>query len=120
MAAVKEKAIKGICFETHTIEQVAEFCAVDPATIKQWWECFNETSDDLVNWLAEELAKSNRMIDWLGGNYDSKRRKGRKIFSLFGLYRSTYYPDFLHSDFDLLCLKKPLIFSSSLRQKFRC
>jgi bacterioferritin-associated ferredoxin len=120
MAGIKEKAIRGICYETHTIEQLAELCAVEPATIKRWWECFNEASDNLANWLAEELASSTRVIDWLGGNCVSKRKKGRKLFSLFGLYRSTYHPDFIHGDFDLLCLKKPLVFSSSLRQRFRC
>ncbi len=119
MAAVKEKAIRGICYETHTIEQLAELCAVEPATIKRWWKCFNETADSLAKWLAQELAKSHRVIDWLGSNYDSKRSKGRQLFSLFGLYRSTYHPDFIHGDFDLLCLKKPFVFLSPFRQRFR-
>lgn len=119
MAAVKEKAIRGICYETHTIEQLAELCAVEPATIKRWWKCFNETADSLAKWLAQELAKSHRVIDWLGSNYNSKRSKGRQLFSLFGLYRSTYHPDFIHGDFDLLCLKKPFVFLPSFRQRFR-
>jgi len=85
----QRKGHQGICYETDTIEQLAELCAVEPATIKHWWECFSEAVDTLINWLAGELAKSNRMIDWVGGNCDSKRKKGRKLFSLFGLYRST-------------------------------
>jgi len=119
MAAVKEQAIRGICYETHTIEQLAELYAVEPTTIKRWWERFNEATDTLINWLAGELAKSNRMTDWLSGNCDSKRKKGRKLFSLFGLYRSTYHPDFIDGDFDLLCLKKPFAFLPSSRQRSR-
>ena len=119
MAGVKERAIRGICYETHTIEQLAELCAVEPATIKRWWECFDEATGALIKWLAGELAKSNRIIDWLGGTDVSGRKKGRKLFSLFGLYRSTYHPDFIHGDFDLLCLKKPFAFLPSFRQRSR-
>lgn len=37
---VKEAAIAGICFDTHTIEELAELMQVDPTTIAQWWRTF--------------------------------------------------------------------------------
>jgi hypothetical protein len=36
MAHVKEAAIRGICYETHTIEQLAELCGAEPATVMRW------------------------------------------------------------------------------------
>lgn len=113
MAHVKEVAIRGICFETQTIERLAEICGVEPSTIMLWWKCFKAAADCLLNWLAKKLASSTQEATWLGGDYASDRAKGQKIFDLFGLYRSTYHPDFLHSDFNLLCLVKPLVFRSS-------
>ncbi len=103
--------MRGICYGTHTIEQLAEICGVEPSTIKTWWKNFRAATDELFKWLSLKLAYSNQPAIWLGGNYDSSRAKGRKIFSPFGLYRSTYHPGFLHSDFDLLCLINPLCFN---------
>ena len=119
MASVKETAMRGICFENHTIEQLSELCGVEPSTIKRWWERFKAAADSLLQWLAGKLASSTRPATWLGGKYDSWRAKCRKLFTLFGLYRSTYHPEFLHSDFDLLCLMKPLVFLPTTRQSSR-
>ena len=119
MAHIKETAIRGICYETQTIEQLAEICGVEPSTIKRWWEHFRVAANGLLKWLSTELASSTRPATWLGGNYHSDRAKGQKLFYLFGLYRSTYHPDFLHRDFDLLCLVKPLVFLPSCRQPSR-
>ncbi len=107
MAHVKEAAIRGICYETHTIEQLAELCGVEPATVMRWWKCFRAAGGSLLNWLAGELARRVEPATWLGGDLASPRVMGRKFFSLFGLYRSTYHPEFRHSDFNLLCLVKP-------------
>lgn len=111
MAYVKEAAIRGICFEEQTIEQLAEISGVDPSTIKAWWKKFSSASKELLQWLAKKLAYSSQPAVWLGGDYESTRAKGRKFFGLFGLYRSTYHPGFLHSDFELLCLVNPLCFN---------
>ncbi len=113
MAHIKEAAIRGICYETHTIEQLAEICKVEPSTIKSWWKNFRSATDQLLKWLSLKLAYSTQPTSWLGGNYDTARAKGRKLFSLFGLYRSSYHPDSLHSDFELLCLVNPI--SSNFR-----
>jgi transposase-like protein len=110
MAHIKEAAIRGICYETHTMEQLAELCGVEPATVMRWWKSFRAAGGSLLNWLAGELARRVEPATWLGGGFESPRAMGRKIFSLFGLYRSTYYPKFIHSDFNLLCLVNPLVF----------
>jgi len=119
LAAVKEAAIKGLCYESSTIEQLAELCGVEPATIKSWWKNFKKATGELTAWVAKELAKTNRPADWLSGEPDSERKRGRRLFSLFGLYRSAYHPEFLHGDFDLLCLLKPAVFLPSCRQNNR-
>ena len=119
MAHIKQMAIRGICLESHTIEQLAELCGVEPSTIKRWWKCFRAAANDILQWLAEKLASSPQPSTWLGGDYTCTRAKGRKIFELFALYRSTYHPDFPHTDFNLLCLAKPLVFVSPSRQASR-
>jgi len=110
MAHVKELALRGICFEEHTIEQLAELCGVEPSTISNWWYRFKAASNSLLIWLARELASSEPPTTWLKGDYANDRHRGQKLFSLFGLYRSTYHPEFFHGDFHLLCLVKPFIF----------
>ncbi len=120
LAYVKEAAIKGLCYESGTIERLAELCGVEPATIKRWWENFRKAAGELTGWLAKELAAKNRRADWLSGEPGSERKRGQRLFSLFGLYRSTYHPEFLHGDFELLCLIKPCIFLPSARQNVRC
>jgi len=120
LASVKEAAIKDLCFERGTIEQLAELCGVEPVTIKSWWKNFRKATGELTAWVAKELAKTNRPADWLSGASFSERQRGRRLLLLFGLYRSTYHPEFLHGDFDLLCLLKPRIFLPSRRQNVRC
>ena len=78
--------------------------------VMRWWKCFRAASGSLLSWLAGELARRVEPATWLGGGFESPRAMGRKIFSLFGLYRSTYHPKFIHSDFNLLCLVNPLVF----------
>jgi hypothetical protein len=112
MAHIKEAAIRGICFETQTVEQLSELCGVEPATVMHWWKCFRAATNELLNWLARELAKSIEPATWLGGGFESTRAMGRKFFSLFALYRSTYHPHFAHSDFNLLCLVNPQVFKN--------
>lgn len=99
---LKEAAIRNICFNEATIEVLAEFCRVSPSTIQRWWQRWKARTGKLLEWLAEELASSNRPTDWLGGNYHSDRARGRKVFTLLELYRDTFEPDFLHCDFALL------------------
>ncbi len=110
LAHIKEAAIRGICYETHTIEQLAEIYGLEPYTIKRWWRNFRAASDGILKWLAKKLAYSNQPANWVGWNYNSTRAKGQKFFSLFGLYRSTYHPESLHSDFELLCLINHSVF----------
>ena len=110
MAHIKEAAIRGTCYETQTIEQPAELCGVESATVMRWWKCFRTATGGLLNWLAGELAKSAVPATWLGGGFKTPRAMGRKFFSLFALYRSTFHPQFTHSDFNLLCLVNPLVF----------
>lgn len=110
LAAVKERAIRGLCFESETIEQLAELCEVEPATIKKWWENFRNAIEGLTAWLAGKLAATNRSATWLNLNAETPRQKGQRFFTLFGYYRSSYHPQFKGADFDLLCLLKPLTF----------
>jgi len=110
MAHVKEFALRGICFEAHTIEQLAEICGVEPSTINTWWQRFKAASNSLLKWLAGELSSCESPTTWLSGSYANARLRGQKLFSLFGLYRSTYHPEFFHDDFHLLCLLSPLCF----------
>ena len=112
---VKQAALEGICYENHTFEQLAEFCGVDPSTIKRWWRQFATVSQGLLQWLGRELARSPAFAHWVRGDYSTARLQGQKIFSLLQLYCSTFYPDYSHPSFCLLCLKKPLLFCQSYR-----
>ena len=115
LAHVKQAAMEGLCYETHTCEQLAEFCGVEPSTIWRWWKCFQAISQSLLKWLARELAKTTSYTDWTRGDYSTGQLRVQKIFSLLGLYRDTFYPDFSHDIFCLLCLKKPLLFCQAYR-----
>ena len=39
---VVEAAIRGICFDTHTQEELAELLGVEPTTISCWWRMFRQ------------------------------------------------------------------------------
>ncbi len=113
LAVVKERAIRGLCFESETIEQLAELCDVEPSTIKKWWGNFRNATGELTAWLAKKLAATNRPAIWLNLSAETPRQKGQRLFTLFGYYRSSYHPQFQGADFALLCLLKPSIFLPS-------
>ena len=115
MAHTKELALRGICYETHTLEELAELCRVEPFTLHRWWQRFRIGATNMLAWLSQKLASTSPFVTWLKGDYSTDKLKCQKFFSLFGLYRSSYYPNFFHDDFNLLCLVKPLFFRQPSR-----
>lgn len=55
---IREAAIVGICFDKHTIEELAELMDVDTSTVTRWWRIFRNKAGVLMMALAEKLAHS--------------------------------------------------------------
>ena len=91
---IREAAIVGICFNTHTIEELAELMDVDPTTIARWWRIFREKAGVMMMALAEILAQSSQLSDWASGSFDTWTGQARKILELMGRCRATFSPQF--------------------------
>lgn len=94
LAVVREAAIHGICFNTHTVEELAELLDVDPSTVARWWRIFRQKAGVLMIALTEKLAQSPRLADWAGGSFQTDHERGRKILELIGKCRATFSPNF--------------------------
>lgn len=92
MDVVIEAAIAGICFQTHTTEELAELMGVDPTTVARWWRIFRIKAGALMMALAKELAQSPQLSDWASGSIRTVHDEGRKILELIGRCRATYSP----------------------------
>lgn len=79
LAHVKQAALEGICYETRTLEQLAEFCGVDPSTVLNWWKRFRAVSQGLLKWLARELARLPSFAHWVRADYSTSRLLGKRF-----------------------------------------
>jgi hypothetical protein len=84
-----------ICHNLHTIEELAEFLAVDPTTIARWWRIFRTKAGVMLQALSAILAQTSQLADWARGNFDTWRERGLKILELIGRCRATFYPGFM-------------------------
>jgi len=96
LALVLEAAIRGICFDTHTQEELAELLGVEPTTISCWWRMFRQKAGVMMAALAERLARSPQISDWARGSFRTDREMAAKLFSLIDRCRS---PGFAYGDF---------------------
>jgi transcriptional regulator with XRE-family HTH domain len=96
---VREAAIAGICFNKHTIEELAELMGVDPTTVARWWRIFRNKAGALMMALVRELAESPQLSDWVSGSIRTVHDEGKKILELVGRCRATFYPGFTFCGF---------------------
>lgn len=96
---IKEAAIAGICFEKHTIEEIAELMGVDPTTVARWWRIFRNKAGAMIMALARKLADSPELADWASGNFKTVHGQVRKILELIGRCRATYSPGYAFCGF---------------------
>jgi transcriptional regulator with XRE-family HTH domain len=106
---VREAAIAGICFEQHTIEELAELLDVDASTVARWWRIFRQKAGTLMMALAKKLADSPGLSDWVSGSFETDSQITKKILELIGRCRSTYSPDFLFCGFAWVNLFDPYL-----------
>ena len=106
---VREAAIAGICFNTHTIEELAELLGVDPTTVARWWRIFRNKAGVLMMALARELAESPQLSDWVSGRIKTAYDEGKKIQELIGRCRATYSPAFSFSNFAWVNILNPYL-----------
>ena len=106
---VREAAIAGICFNTHTIEELAELLGVDPTTVAQWWRIFRNKAGVLMMALSRELAESPQLSDWASGNIRTVYDEGKKILELIGRCRATYSPAFTFCNFAWVNVLNPYL-----------
>jgi transposase-like protein len=91
---IKEAAIAGICLNTHTIEELAEFLSVDPTTIARWWRIFRNKAGVLMTALAQILANTPQLSYWASGPLTTWSERARKILELIDHCQTTFSPDF--------------------------
>jgi len=99
----------GICYNLHTMEELAEFFDVDPTTIARWWMLFRAKAGVMLEALSKKLAQSPQLAHWAGGNLDTRRQQGRKILELIGRCRATFYPRFMFCGFAWVNLLDPYL-----------
>lgn len=100
----------GISHNLHTIEELAEFLAVDPTTIARWWRIFRAKAGVMLQALSAMLAQTPQLADWARGNFDTWRERGRKILELIGRCRATFSPKFMYCHFAWLNILNPYLF----------
>lgn len=106
---IREAAIVGICFQTHTIEELAELMSVDPATVARWWRIFRNKAGALMMALVKELAQSPQLSDWASGSIRTVHDEGKKILQLIGRCRATYSPEFAFCGFAWVNILDPYL-----------
>ena len=106
---VREAAITGICFNTHTIEELSELMGVDPTTVARWWRVFRNKAGALMMALARELAESPQLADWASGSIRTGYLESKKIQELIGRCRATYSPTFSFSNFAWVNILNPYL-----------
>lgn len=109
LAVVKEAAITGICFNTHTIEELAELMEVDPGTVARWWKIFRQKSGVLLSALALKLAQSASLSDWARGPLETWPQRTQKTLALIGKCRATFCSDFRYCDFAWVNIYDPYL-----------
>ncbi len=107
MNEVRQAAIAGISYGSHTIEQLAELTGVEPTTIARWWKIFCQKSGAMMKALSQKLAQSSQLINWLSGPLGTWHEKARKILELMGRCRATFFLDFQYGDFSWVNLFNP-------------
>ncbi len=118
---VREAAIMSICHNLHSIEELAEFLAVDPTTIGRWWHIFRSKAGVMLQALSAMLAQTPQLADWARGSFDTWRERGRKILELIGRCRATFHPHFMFCGFAWVNILDPhLLFTKkNTRQNSR-
>jgi len=106
---IREAAIVGICFNTHTIEELAELLDVDPTTVARWWRIFRNKAGVMMMALAKKLAHSAQLSDWVGGACKTWPEQAGKILELIGRCRATFSPDFAFCDFAWVNILNPYL-----------
>lgn len=106
---VREAAIVAICFDTHTIEELAELLDVDPVTIARWWRIFRTKAGVMTMALAEKLANSPQLSDWVSGTFGTWPRRTRKILELIGRCRATFSSGFKFCGFAWVNILNPYL-----------
>lgn len=106
---IREAAIVGICFNQHTIEELAELMDVDTTTVARWWRIFRNKAGVLMMALAKKLAHSPQLSDWVNGNFRSSHEEARKILELIRRCRATYSPDFAFCGFAWVNVLNPYL-----------
>ncbi len=109
LAVVKEAAITGICFNTHTIEELSELLEADPTTIARWWKIYRQKSGVLLTALSTKLAQSARLADWTGGPLDTWPQRAKKTLELIGKCRATFSSDFRYCGFAWVNIYDPYL-----------
>jgi len=106
---VREAAIVGICFNTQTMEELAELMEVDTTTIARWWKIFRTKSSVLMSFLTEKLAQSSKLSGWASGFFQTSHEESKKIFRL--IYRSLelFSKDFSFCGFAWVNLHNPYL-----------
>lgn len=117
---VKESTIAGICFEQHTIEELAELMGVDTSTVARWWRIFRQKAGTLMMALAKNLADSPGLSDWVSGSCGTGREQAEKIMELIGRCRATYSPDFLFCGFAWVNIFDPYLLIARKRCTTSC
>lgn len=108
---IREAAITGICFNQHTLEELAELMDVDTTTVARWWRLFRKKADVLMMALAKKLAHSPGLSDWISGNFRTDHEDARKILELIGRCRATYSPSFAFCGFAWVNVFDPYLLS---------
>jgi len=91
---IREAAIVGICFKTHTIEELAELMHVDPTIIARWWRIFRNKAGVLMTALTKKLAHLPHLSGWASGSLKTWPERAQKILELIDRCQTAFSPGF--------------------------